>query len=236
MSWKPSVLVVIFQGGDRINSSKPVNRVKHGKLTGPKACLWALSRASLGPWEEKPSYHGLKGNRGEKWERKRDNFQRCWVRNERRLDKNPCKEKPVKGDIVSDKAETKGREKLKVWEKMMYLIEELPHLLSLEEIREWWVNISSGRWRIRTWWPQFFPWISESDKTKYCHESEKWKSLNRVQLFATPWAVWSMDFSRPEYWSGEPFPSPGGVPSPGNKPKSPSLQGVSLPAELPGKP
>ena len=113
MSWEPSILVVIFQGGDKINSSKPVNRVKHGKLTGPKACLWALSRASLGPWEEKPSYHSLKGNRGEKWERKRDNFQRCWVRNERRLDKNPCKEKPVKGDIVSDKAETKGREKLK---------------------------------------------------------------------------------------------------------------------------
>ena len=68
MSWKPRVLVGIFQGGDRINSSKPVNRVKHGKLTGSKACHWALSRASLEPWEEKPSYHGLKGNRGEKSE------------------------------------------------------------------------------------------------------------------------------------------------------------------------
>ena len=30
----------------------------------------------------------------------------------------------------------------------------------------------------------------------------KWKSLNRVQLFATPWTIQSMEFSRPEYWSG----------------------------------
>ena len=30
----------------------------------------------------------------------------------------------------------------------------------------------------------------------------KWKSLNHVQLFATPWTMQSMQFSRPEYWSG----------------------------------
>ena len=29
-----------------------------------------------------------------------------------------------------------------------------------------------------------------------------WKSLSRVWLFATPWIVQSMEFSRPEYWSG----------------------------------
>ena len=44
----------------------------------------------------------------------------------------------------------------------------------------------------------------------------KVKSLSRVQLFATPWTVVyqappSMGFSRQEYWSGLPFPSPGGV-------------------------
>ena len=50
--------------------------------------------------------------------------------------KKPHKEKPMKGDIVSDKAKTKGREKLKVWEKMTCLTEELPHSRSLEEIRE----------------------------------------------------------------------------------------------------
>ena len=34
-------------------------------------------------------------------------------------------------------------------------------------------------------------------------ESEvKWKLLSRVQLFVTPWTIQSMEFSRPEYWSG----------------------------------
>ena len=45
-----------------------------------------------------------------------------------------------------------------------------------------------------------------------------------------------MDFSRPEYWNGFPFPSPGDLPNPGIKPGSPALQGDSLPAEPPGKP
>ena len=30
----------------------------------------------------------------------------------------------------------------------------------------------------------------------------KWKLLSRVRLFATPWTMQSMEFSRPEYWSG----------------------------------
>ena len=45
-----------------------------------------------------------------------------------------------------------------------------------------------------------------------------------------------MEFSRPKYWSGQPFPSPGDLPNPGIKPRSPALQGDSLPAEPPGKP
>ena len=45
-----------------------------------------------------------------------------------------------------------------------------------------------------------------------------------------------MGFSRPEHWSGKPFPSPGDLPNPGIKPRSPTLQVDSLPAELPGKP
>ena len=45
-----------------------------------------------------------------------------------------------------------------------------------------------------------------------------------------------MEFSRPEYWSEWPFPSPGDLPNPGIKPRSPTLQGDSLPAEPPGKP
>ena len=45
----------------------------------------------------------------------------------------------------------------------------------------------------------------------------KWKSLSRVQVFATLWTVQSMEFSRPEYWSRKPFPSPGGSFQPGDQ-------------------
>ena len=42
--------------------------------------------------------------------------------------------------------------------------------------------------------------------------------------FATPWTIQSMEFSRPEYWSGWPFPSPGDLPNPWIEPSSPTLQ------------
>ena len=45
-----------------------------------------------------------------------------------------------------------------------------------------------------------------------------------------------MEFSRPEYWSGLPFPSPRALPNPGIKPMSAALQAESLPAEPQGKP
>ena len=45
-----------------------------------------------------------------------------------------------------------------------------------------------------------------------------------------------MEFSRPEYWSGYLFPSPGDLPNPGIKPRSPTLQTDSLPTEPQGKP
>jgi len=45
-----------------------------------------------------------------------------------------------------------------------------------------------------------------------------------------------MEFSRPQYWSGQPFPSPGDLPNSGIKPRSPTLQVDSLPAEPQGKP
>ena len=67
----------------------------------------------------------------------------------------------------------------------------------------------------------------------------KVKSLSRVRLFVTLWTVAhqappSMEFSRQEYWSGLPFPSPGDLPNPGTKPGSPSLQADALPSEPPG--
>ena len=45
-----------------------------------------------------------------------------------------------------------------------------------------------------------------------------------------------MEFSRQEYGSGLPFPSPGDLPNPGIEPRSPTLQMNSLPAEPQGKP
>ena len=45
-----------------------------------------------------------------------------------------------------------------------------------------------------------------------------------------------MGFSKQEYWSGLPFPSPGDLPDPGVKPGSPALQADSLLSEPPGKP
>ena len=67
------------------------------------------------------------------------------------------------------------------------------------------------------------------------------KSLSRVRLFATPWTVahqacLSMGFSRQDYWSGVPFPSPGDLPDPGIEPGSPTLQADALTSEPPGKP
>ena len=57
----------------------------------------------------------------------------------------------------------------------------------------------------------------------------------------TPWTVahWVplfMGFPRQEYWSGLPFPSPGDLPDPENEPRSPTLQGGSLPTEPSRKP
>ena len=68
----------------------------------------------------------------------------------------------------------------------------------------------------------------------------KVKSLSHIRLFATPCNVayqapLSMGFSRPEYWSGLPFPSPGDLPNPGIEPGSPALQADTLPSEPPGK-
>ena len=64
----------------------------------------------------------------------------------------------------------------------------------------------------------------------------KWRSLSCVRLFVNLWTIQSMEFSRPEYWSGWPFSSPGDLPNPGIEPRSPALQVYSLPAEPQRKP
>ena len=73
---------------------------------------------------------------------------------------------------------------------------------------------STLTWRI--------PWTEEPGRL--WSMKVKAKSLSCVQLFATPWTVAyqappSVGFSRQEYWSGLPFPSPEDLPDPGIKPK-----------------
>ena len=63
-----------------------------------------------------------------------------------------------------------------------------------------------------------------------------WKSLSCIWLFATPWTVtWqaplSMGFSRQEYWSGYPFPSPEDLLDLGIKPRTPVFQADFSPSE-----
>ena len=66
------------------------------------------------------------------------------------------------------------------------------------------------------------------------------KSLQSCPTLCNPWTVGcqaplSMEFSRQDYWSRLPGPSPWDLPNPGIKPGSPALQAYSLPTEPPGK-
>ena len=71
----------------------------------------------------------------------------------------------------------------------------------------------------------------------------KWSEVNSfscVQLFETPWTVAfqalpPMGFSRQEYWSGLPFPSPENLPDPGIEPRSPALRADALLSEPQGE-
>ena len=97
----------------------------------------------------------------------------------------------------------------------------------------------TGRWILfhcTTWEASYilFPlFLRYNWHIKSTITSLKWskvKSLSRVQLFVTPWTVayWaplSMGFSRQEYWSGLPFPSPGKLPNPETEPVSLALVG-----------
>ena len=64
--------------------------------------------------------------------------------------------------------------------------------------------------------------------------------LSHLWLFAAPWTIACqaplfMDFSRQEFWSGLPFPTPRGPPNAGVEPVSPALASRLFTAEPPGK-
>ena len=62
------------------------------------------------------------------------------------------------------------------------------------------------------------------------------KLLSHVPWTVAYQALPSMEFSRQEYWSGLPFPSPEDLPDPGIESRSPTLQANALPSEPPRKP
>ena len=66
-----------------------------------------------------------------------------------------------------------------------------------------------------------------------CKESGTTESLHFTSLHML--AKKCSKFSKQEYWSGLPFPSPGDLPDPGIEPRSLALQADSLPTELQGK-
>ena len=105
-------------------------------------------------------------------------------------------------------------------------------------------TIDRGTWHGVT---NSWTWLSphahthRAKKEKSFKERKKVKLLSCIWLFATPGTVDykappSMEFSRQEYWSGLPLPSPGDLPNPGIEPGSPTLQADALPSELPRKP
>ena len=79
--------------------------------------------------------------------------------------------------------------------------------------------------------------IFAGNKKEECVQKKvKVEVSQSCQLFTTAWTVQSMEFSSPEYWSGQPFHSPGDFPNPGIEPRSLALWADSLPAEPQGKP
>ena len=68
-------------------------------------------------------------------------------------------------------------------------------------------------------------------------QKKAWTSITGIATLQTVAykAPLSMEFSRQEYWSGLPFPSPGALPDPGIKPGSPALQADALPSEARSK-
>ena len=67
------------------------------------------------------------------------------------------------------------------------------------------------------------------------HTETARESRSVVSDSANAWTAQSTEFSRPGYWSGQPFPSPGDRPNPGMEARPPAVQADSLPAEPPGR-
>ena len=107
----------------------------------------------------------------------------------------------------------------------------------------------SGSWRslanhftaLRTPWINHLYYLSKWTIPLYQESESESEVTQSCPTLWDPWTVahqtpLSMGFSRQEYWSGLPFPSPGDLPDPGIEPRSPTLQADALTSVPPGKP
>ena len=87
--------------------------------------------------------------------------------------------------------------------------------------------------------PRWVEPMSSEELWTQKRKKEKKGNTKSCPILVFPWTIarqapLSMGFSRQEYWSGLPFPSPGELPDPGTEPRSPALQADTLPTELHG--
>ena len=102
--------------------------------------------------------------------------------------------------------------------------------IGLQRVRH---DLVTGRWQqIRRHVKCLSVFQSQSERRRSVLSDSLLSPSTNVALQAPP----SMGFSRQEYRSGLPFPSPGDLPGPGIKPRSPTLQAGALTSEPPGKP
>ena len=110
------------------------------------------------------------------------------------------------------------------------------------------IKMSLKRWTIWTtepkrWWCWCFQiWSLPTSQSPFMNmhtlaQTSSWKSESHsfMSNSLSPHGL-TMEFFRPEYWSGWPSPSPRALSNPGIEPRSPALQADSLPAEPPRKP
>ena len=105
------------------------------------------------------------------------------------------------------------------------------------EVGELQLQHQSFQWifRVDCWEVGCFLFLFLLGRVNSSFESESKVALSCPTLW-DPMDCTCMGFSREEYWSGLPSPSPGDLPDPGIEPRSPALQSDALPSEPPGNP
>ena len=108
------------------------------------------------------------------------------------------------------------------------------HCMIVFAVLEFWKNFVGSSWheaqkccpRKLTARPPFLLHQLPQATSKAPKPFSECKLLSRVRLFATSWSIQSMKFSRPEYWSEWPIPSPWDLPNPGIKPGLPHCRRI----------